>query len=162
MWVGYLVVGHLPQLPLTSMYVMAILDLLVDFPEVLCRWKSTVVLVRQYRFSHSTLQHAMLMITCGFIPYFLFYGFYIDEFKFTPPNRQSFFSANISGCTVCHQDTCKHINSLILGNINKNTFWTLFLQGYNLYINITKQQHKSVYSFSFKRRFLKPVHVSKL
>ena len=25
---------------------------------------------------------------------------HIDDFKFTPPNRQSFFSANISGYTV--------------------------------------------------------------
>ena len=40
------------------------------------------------------------MITSGFVPYFYFYGLNIEEFKFTLPNHQSFFSANITGYTV--------------------------------------------------------------
>ena len=63
------VVGHLPRLPLTrgSTYVMALLDLLVDFRELFCRWKSgspgSIVSL--------TLLFNMLTITCGFVSYFL-------------------------------------------------------------------------------------------
>ena len=46
-----------------KLYVMALLDLFVDFLELLCRYKSTVILIRQYRFSCSASTTAT--IACG-------------------------------------------------------------------------------------------------
>ena len=84
------VVGYLPQLPLTStLWHCWTFLLIVDFLEEYSCSGQAVSFLSLYMY--------MTTFACGFVPY---YGFNIDEFKFTLSNHQSFFSANIFSYTV--------------------------------------------------------------
>ena len=89
------VVGHLPRLPLTSTLWHCWIFLLTSLSSFADR--------RVQSFSSGSIV-SLALLQHGddhmwFCTIFLIFGFNIDQFKFTPPNHQSFFSANISGYT---------------------------------------------------------------